>query len=117
MLPKDTPEPKASKDLMVSGMSNANFTASKNAQSMRCRPKLGLNLRVNSFTVSMKPRKVLSLAKPSISRGGSSSMPKPSMGVVNASTMSRKGSATLATEVAMGNKKSATADFMSRRRF
>ena len=117
MLPSGKPAPNDSSVLTVSGMSRANFTASRKAQSMRCKPKLGLAWRVSSLTVSIKPRSVLSLARPIDLRGGSSSMPKSGMGAVKASTTSRKGAATLATELAIGNKKSATADFMSSRRF
>ena len=117
MLPSGKPAPNDSSVLTVSGMSSANFTASRKAQSMRCNPRLGLACRVSSLTVSMNPRSVLSLARPIDLRGGSSSMARSGMGAVRASTTSRKGAATLATDVAIGSRKSATADFMSKRRF
>ena len=117
MLPSGRPVPKDNKDLMVCGMSSANSMASRNDQSIRCKPRLGLAERVNSLTVSMKPRSVLSLAKPSALRGGSSSSARAGIGAVSAPTMSRKGAATSDTAEAIGSRKSATADCMSRRRF
>ena len=80
MLPSGMPEPKASSVRNCSGMSSANFTASRKDQSMRLRPSEGLALRTSSLITSIRPRSVGSGARPSAWRGWAVNSSSPAEG-------------------------------------